>query len=203
MNETTCSLQVGQQVPNFKLDTFDPAQGDFSEISIESQKASKKWTVLFFYPADFTFVCATEFSALAEHYDSFKKLGAEIITISTDTKFTHLAWQREEKMLEKAAYPMGSDRTGRISRLFGVYDESTGLALRGAFIINPAGTLLNAEVNFFNLGRNVEELLRKLKANIHLAENPKEVCPAQWKEKGDKTLKPSAKLVGKIYDAMK
>ncbi len=203
MDQDCCTLRVGQAVPDFKLETYEPARGDFGEISLAAQKAAKKWSILFFYPADFTFVCATEFAALAEQYDEFKKLGAEVITVSTDTTFVHLAWQRDEKMLEKARYPMGSDRTGSVSRLFGVYDDASGNALRGAFIINPEGTLLNAEVNFYNLGRNVEELLRKFKANIHLASNPAEVCPAQWKKEGDKTLKPSAKIVGKIFEEMK
>jgi alkyl hydroperoxide reductase subunit AhpC len=106
-------------------------------------------------------------------------------------------------MLEKVKFPMGSDRTAALSRLFGVYDESAGNALRGAFMINPEGVLLNAEVNFYNLGRNVDELLRKLKANIHLSSNPAEACPAQWKQEGDKTLKPSAKVVGKVFEALK
>lgn len=203
MSDQIITLRVGQQVPDFKLDTFDPAKGDFSEISLAAQKAAKKWTVLFFYPADFTFVCATEFAALAEQYEEFKKANAEVITISTDTKFVHLSWQREEKMLEKVKYPMGSDRTGKLSRMFGVYDEESGNALRGAFIISPDGVLLNAEVNFYNLGRNVEELLRKVRANIHLAASPSEACPAQWKKEGDKTLKPSAKMVGKVYEALK
>jgi peroxiredoxin (alkyl hydroperoxide reductase subunit C) len=130
-------------------------------------------------------------------------MGAEVITISTDTKFVHLAWQRDEKMLEKVTYPMGSDPTGKVSRLFGVYDEETGLALRGTFIINPEGKLLNTEVNYYNMGRNVEELLRKFKANLHLAKHSNEGCPAKWKEEGDKTLKPSAKMVGKVYEALK
>lgn len=98
---------------------------------------------------------------------------------------------------------MGSDPTGKLSRLFGVYDEETGLALRGTFIINPDGVLLNSEMNFYNLGRNVEEILRKVNANIHLAANPVEACPAQWKKEGDKTLKPSAKMVGKVSEALK
>jgi len=123
--------------------------------------------------------------------------------VSTDTKFVHLAWQRDEKMLEKVKYSMGSDPTARLSRLFGIYDEAAGLDLRGTFVINPEGTLLNAEVNFFNLGRNVEELLRKIKANLHLAASPAEACPAQWRKEGDITLKPSAKMVGKVSEAMK
>jgi len=130
-------------------------------------------------------------------------LGAEVITISTDTKFVHLAWQRDEKLLEKVKYPMGSDPTGKISRMFGVYDENTGLDLRGTFIINPEGKLLNSEVNYYNMGRNIDELMRKFKANLHLAEHTNEGCPAKWKEEGDKTLAPSAKMVGKVYEALK
>jgi len=196
-------LQIGQKVPDFKLDTYEPSKGDFGEISLERLMVDKKWTILFFYPADFTFVCATEFAALAEQYEEFKKMDAEVITASVDTKFVHLAWQRDEKMLEKVKYPMGADRTGKVARLFGVYDEETGNALRGTFIINPEGTLLNSEVNFYNLGRNIDELLRKLKANRHLASDNGEACPAQWKQEGDKTLKPSAKMVGKVYEALK
>jgi peroxiredoxin (alkyl hydroperoxide reductase subunit C) len=126
-----------------------------------------------------------------------------VITVSTDTKFVHLAWQREEKLLKDVKYPMGSDPTGQLARMFGVYDESTGLALRGTFIISPDGKLLNAEVNYYNLGRNIDELLRKLKANIHLTKKPNEACPAKWQDKDDKTLKPSAKLVGRVYEALK
>lgn len=126
-----------------------------------------------------------------------------MITVSRDTKFVHLAWQREEKLLADVKYPMGSDPTGNVSRMFGVYDESTGLAMRGTFIISPEGKLLNAEVNYYNLGRNVDELLRKFKANLHLAKKPEEGCPAKWKEEGDKTLKPSARLVGRVYEAIK
>ncbi len=130
-------------------------------------------------------------------------MGVEVITVSTDTKFVHLAWQREEKMLENVKYPMGSDPTGKLSRMFGVYDEQTGLALRGTFIITPEGKILNSEVNFYNMGRNIDELMRKFKANLHLSKHTDEGCPSKWKEEGDKTLKPSAKLVGRVYEALK
>jgi peroxiredoxin (alkyl hydroperoxide reductase subunit C) len=130
-------------------------------------------------------------------------MGAEIITVSTDTQFVHLAWQRGEKELAKVRYPMGADPTGKLARMFGVYDEETGLSLRGTFIISPDGTLMNAEVNYYNMGRNVEELMRKFKANLYLSKHTAEGCPAKWKEKGDKTLKPSAKLVGKVHEALK
>lgn len=130
-------------------------------------------------------------------------MGAEVITVSTDTKFVHLAWQREEKLLANVKYPMGADPTGKVSRMFGVYDEDTGLALRGTFIISPEGKLLNAEVNYYNLGRNIDELFRKFKANLHLSKKPAEACPSKWKEEGDKTLTPSAKMVGRVYEALK
>lgn len=129
-------------------------------------------------------------------------MGAEVITVSADTKFVQLAWQREEKMLKDVKYPMGSDPTGNLSRMFGVYDEETGLALRGTFIVSPEGKLLNSEVNFYNMGRNIDELIRKFKANLHLSKFENEGCPAKWKEEGDKTLKPSAKMVGKVYEAL-
>jgi alkyl hydroperoxide reductase subunit AhpC len=129
-------------------------------------------------------------------------MGAEVITVSTDTKYVHLAWQKHEKELEKVKYPMGSDPTGNLCRMFGVYDESTGLALRGTYIISPDGTLLNTEMNFYNMGRNIDELLRKFKANMYLSRKKDEACPAKWKEDGDKTLKPSAKMVGHVHEAL-
>lgn len=125
------------------------------------------------------------------------------MTVSRDTKFVHLAWQRDEQALANVRYPMGSDPTGAVCRMFGVLDEKSGLALRGTYVISPKGLLLNAEMNFFNLGRNIEELLRKLRANIHLSAHPAEGVPAQWKQKGDLTLQPGPKLVGRVGKAMK
>ena len=128
-------------------------------------------------------------------------MGAELVTVSTDTEFVHLAWQREEKELAAVKYKMGADPTGKLSRLFGVYDEASGLALRGTFIINPAGVLVSAEVNFYNVGRNADELLRKMEANAYLQGHPDEACPAKWKQ-GAKTLKPNEKMVGHVYEAL-
>ena len=130
-------------------------------------------------------------------------MGCDIVTVSTDTQFVHLAWQRSEKELSNVRYAMAADRTGRITRMFGVYDESTGHALRGTFILNPEGRLLNSEVNFYNLGRNVDELMRKFKANVYLGKKTNEVCPSKWKDEGDKTLKdPGAAMVGKVHEAL-
>jgi peroxiredoxin (alkyl hydroperoxide reductase subunit C) len=129
-------------------------------------------------------------------------MGAELITVSTDTQFVHLAWKQHEKSLAEVKYLMGADPSGKVSRLFGVYVADAGLALRGTFIINPEGKLLNSEVNFFNMGRNIDELMRKFKANLYLGKKPAEACPAQWKDEGDKTLTPGPALVGKVHDAL-
>ncbi len=129
-------------------------------------------------------------------------MGAEVITVSTDTKYVQLAWQREEKMLKDVKYPMGSDPSGKLSKLFGVYDEEKGLDLRGTFIISPAGIILNAEVNFYNMGRNIEELMRKFKANLHMSKKTHEVCPSKWKEEGDQTLSPTPQMAGKVHEAL-
>jgi len=131
-------------------------------------------------------------------------MGVELVTVSTDTKFVHLAWQRHEGELANVKYKMGSDPTGSVSRMFGVYDDATGLALRGTFVINPDGVLLNSEVNFYNLGRNIDELMRRFKANLYLARKTTEACPSKWKDDGDKTLvNPGAKMVGKVHEALK
>jgi NADH-dependent peroxiredoxin subunit C len=129
-------------------------------------------------------------------------MGCDVVTVSTDTKFVHLAWREHEKELAKVAYPMGADPTQRISRQFGVLDENSGLALRGTFIINPDGILLGSEVNFYNLGRNIDEMLRKFKANIYLSKKTNEACPSKWRDEGDKTLTPDARMVGKVHEAL-
>ncbi len=195
-------VRVGQKVPNFEMEIYDPKTGSFGKVSLEDYLKERKWLILFFYPADFTFVCPTELADLADHYDELVELGAEVISVSTDTKFVHLAWRNTEKLLENVRYPMGADPTGAVSKLFGVYDENTGLALRGTFIINPDGVLVGSEVNFYNVGRNAEELVRKMKANVYLMSHPDEACPAKW-EPGKKTLKPSEKIVGRVHEALK
>ena len=129
-------------------------------------------------------------------------MGAEVVTVSTDTQFTHLAWQRHEGELAAVKYPMGADVTGRLARQFGVYDEVTGLAHRGAFLIAPDGRLMAMEVTADNIGRNIDELMRKFKANLYLSKKTTEGCPAKWKEEGDVTLKPSQKMVGKVHEAL-
>jgi NADH-dependent peroxiredoxin subunit C len=130
-------------------------------------------------------------------------MGCDIVTVSTDTQFVHLAWRKSEKELEDVRYPMAADPTGAVSKMFGVYDEKSGLALRGTFMINPDGVLLNSEVNFYNMGRNIDELMRKFKANVYMGKKTNEVCPAKWKKEGDKTLvNPGAEMVGKVHEAL-
>lgn len=194
-------VKVGEIVENFEMEVYDPVKGDFSKISLENIKEKRQWTVLFFYPADFTFICPTELNDLAEKHKELKTAGCEVISVSTDTKFAHLAWHQSERLLHAVKYLMGADPTGKISRMFGVYDEATGLALRGTFLISPEGKLAASEVNFYNVGRNAAELLRKVQANIYCSSHPDEVCPANWTE-GKKTLKPSAKMVGRVYESI-
>jgi peroxiredoxin (alkyl hydroperoxide reductase subunit C) len=201
LEDICCGLRVGQKVPDLEMDTYEPSKGRFGKFRLSRILKNKKWVVLFFYPADFTFVCPTELADVAEKYKEIKKLGAEVVSVSTDTHFVHMAWHKDEKLLENVKYPMGADPTGNISRLFGVYDEQTGLALRGTFIINPNGILVSSEVNYYNVGRNADELLRKLKGFIHVYNHPDEACPAKWDE-GEKTLKPGEELVGRVYEAL-
>lgn len=201
MCENTAILKVGQNVPGFVLETYNPADCGFGQLSLEEQKKQGKWTILVFYPADFTFVCPTELADLATKYEELKKLGAEVAGVSTDTKFSHLAWRNSERLLADVKFPMAADTTGCLSKLLGVYDDATGLALRGTFIISPEGKLVSSEVNFYNVGRNADELVRKMEANAYLVKHTDEACPAKWKP-GSKTLKPSEKMVGKVYEAL-
>jgi len=194
-------VTVGMEVPDFEMETYEPAQASFGSVSLQTLKKEEKWVVLVFYPADFTFVCPTELADLASKQKAMVDLGAAVISVSTDTKFSHLAWRGSERLLADVQYTMAADPTGQVSRLFGVYDEASGLALRGTFIINPDGKLVSSEVNFYNVGRDADELLRKLEANTYLAKHPAEACPAKWNP-GSKTLTPNEKMVGNVYAAL-
>jgi peroxiredoxin (alkyl hydroperoxide reductase subunit C) len=170
-------------------------EGKFVPVSDADLKG--KWSVVFFYPADFTFVCPTELGDLADEYESFKKLGVEIYSVSTDTHFTHKAWHDASDTIKKIQYPMIGDPTGTITRNFGVMIEEEGLALRGTFVINPEGQVKIIETHDLGIGRDAKELLRKVQAAQYVATHPGEVCPAKWTP-GDATLSPSLDLVGKI-----
>ena len=185
--------QINSQIKPFKATAFH--QGKFVPVSDETLKG--KWAVVFFYPADFTFVCPTELGDLADNYAEFQKLGVEIYSVSTDTHFTHKAWHDSSETIGKIQYPMIGDPTMAISRNFDVLIEEEGLADRGTFVIDPEGRIQIIEINAGGVGRDASELLRKVKAAQYVASHPGEVCPAKWKE-GEATLAPSLDLVGKI-----
>jgi peroxiredoxin (alkyl hydroperoxide reductase subunit C) len=156
-----------------------------------------RWSVVFFYPADFTFVCPTELADLADHYAELQQMGVEVYSVSTDTHFTHKAWHDTSSTISKIQYPMVGDPTGTISRSFEVYIEADGLADRGTFVVDPDGRIQVVEITAGGIGRNAAELVRKVKAAQYVAAHPGEVCPAKWDE-GEETLAPSLDLVGKI-----
>jgi alkyl hydroperoxide reductase subunit AhpC len=201
METSPAFVSVGSTVPDFEMETYEPTLGDFAKVSLADIRSAGQWAILVFYPADFTFVCPTELADLAEEHAQLEKLGARVIAVSTDTKFAHMMWRNTEGLLKNVRYTLAADTTGAVSRLFGVYDAATGLALRGTFIINPEGKLVSSEVNFYNVGRNAAELVRKMEANVHLVANPAEACPAKWTP-GAKTLKPGKDIVGNVAGAL-
>lgn len=184
---------INTDLPEFKVQAYH--NGDFREVTSESLKG--KWSILFFYPADFTFVCPTELGDMADKYEEFQKMGVEVLSVSTDTHFTHKAWHDASDTIKKIKYPMLADPTGQLTRAFGVHIEEEGLAYRGTFLIDPDGKIKLAEIHDNGIGRNADELLRKTQAAQFIRENPNEVCPAKWKP-GAETLKPGLDLVGKI-----
>ncbi|KAB8041210.1 alkyl hydroperoxide reductase subunit C [Janthinobacterium aquaticum] len=184
---------INTQVKPFKATAYHA--GKFIDLTEESLKG--KWSVLMFYPADFTFVCPTELEDLAEQQPEFAKLGVEVYGVSTDTHFAHKAWHDTSDAIKKVNYPLIGDPTGVLSRNFEVMIEEEGLALRGTFVINPDGFIKVMEVHDNGIGRDATELLRKVKAAKYVAEHPGQVCPAKWTE-GAATLTPSLDLVGKI-----
>jgi peroxiredoxin (alkyl hydroperoxide reductase subunit C) len=169
--------------------------GKFIDVNDETLKG--KWSVVVFYPADFTFVCPTELEDLADNHAEFKKLGVEIYSVSTDTHFAHKAWHDTSDAIGKIQYTMIGDPTGTLARNFDNLREDQGLADRGTFIIDPQGVIQAVEVTAEGIGRDAKELLRKVKAAQYVAAHPGEVCPAKWTD-GAKTLTPSLDLVGKI-----
>jgi peroxiredoxin (alkyl hydroperoxide reductase subunit C) len=187
------SSLINTAIKPFKATAFH--NGKFVEVTDASLKG--KWSVVCFYPADFTFVCPTELGDLADTYAEFQKIGVEVYSVSTDTHFTHKAWHDASDTIKKIKYPMIGDPTGAITRNFGVMIEEAGLALRGTFVINPEGVIKVCEIHDLGIGRDASELLRKVKAAQYVASHDGEVCPAKWKE-GEATLKPSLDLVGKI-----
>jgi len=184
---------IGTEVKPFTATAY--RNGKFVEVS--EADLTGHWSVVFFYPADFTFVCPTELGDLADHHATFAELGVEIYSVSTDTHFTHKAWHDTSETIGKIQYFMVGDPTGTITRNFDVMIEEDGLADRGTFVVDPQGTIQLIEITAGGIGRNAAELIRKIKAAQYVAAHPGEVCPAKWEE-GAQTLAPSLDLVGKI-----
>ena len=193
MEENIVPPLIGQTAPDFLLGVYHEDQEKKARIS----DYRGKWLILFFYPADFTFVCPTELEAMAILYPEFQKLGAEVMSVSTDTVFVHKAWHDHSETIKKINFPMAADATGALCKALGTYIPTVGLSLRASFIIDPDGVIRAFEMHDTNIGRNANELLRKLQAAIFVREHGTEVCPANW-HPGEKTLTPSLEMVGKI-----
>ena len=191
MEETTMeeihTPNINLLAPTFTTDAYHHDQ----KVTVKLQDYKGKWVILVFYPADFTFICPTELGDLADKYEEFKKVGAEVLSVSTDTHFVHKAWHDNSPTIAKIKFPMLADPTGTICKAYGTYIPQEGLSLRGTFIIDPDGVLKSFELNDNSIGRSSVELLRKLKAAQFVREHGGEVCPANWKS-GEKAMKPSA-----------
>ncbi len=188
--------QVDQKFLNFSLEVYLPEKDDVERFT--SHDLSGKWLVLLFYPADFTFVCPTELAELNRLYADFKKLKAEVMTISTDTVYTHKVWLETEELLKGIKYPMAADHNGKFSKELGIYDEEKGMAQRAAFIIDPEGVLRAVDIVSDAIGRSAGEILRKLKALDFVRKHPGKVCPASWDD-GKEVIAPSIKKAGRAY----
>ena len=184
---------INTEVKPFTATAFH--NGEFTEVT--EKNLHGKWSVVFFYPADFTFVCPTELGDLADNYDEFNRLGVEIYSVSTDTHFTHKAWHESSDTIGKIKFPMIGDPSATVTTNFDVLREGQGLADRGTFLIDPDGVIQFIEITPEGVGRNATELIRKVKAAQYVRSHPNEVCPAAWEE-GEDTLTPSLDLVGKI-----
>lgn len=182
---------IQKEVADFSVQAYQ--NNDFKTVT--KQDVLGKWSVFFFYPADFTFVCPTELEDLANSYEKFKEIGCEIYSVSCDTHFVHKAWHDASKTIQKIQFPMLADPTGKLARDFDVMIESDGVAERGTFIVDPEGKIVAYEIIAGSVGRNADELLRRVQASQFVAQHDGEVCPAKW-QPGAETLKPSLDLVG-------
>lgn len=193
-------VKIDTKAPHFSLPAYNPNKDEETRVSLESLKG--KWVVLFFYPADFTFVCPTELKDMADVKTAFDTAKVTVLAASTDTVFSHRAWVKHEGLMKGFPYLMLADHSGAVADMYNLYDHETGIAGRGTFIIDPEGVVRGIEVTSGPLGRNSEELVRKIEALQFMAANPGTACPARWK-KGAKTLTPSIKIAGEVAEALK
>ncbi len=194
------NVKIDTLAPLFELPAYDPGTDDETSVSLASLKG--KWVVLFYYPADFTFVCPTELRDMADMKSRFDELDVIVLAASTDTIYSHRAWTRHESLMQGFPYMMLADHNGDVAYRYNILDEDTGIAGRGTFVIDPDGIVRVIEVTSGPLGRNSEELLRKIQALQYMEQNPGTACPAKWTA-GDKTLNPSMKLSGEVGEALK
>ena len=173
------------------------AYHDGAFVPVSDADLRGRWSVVFFYPADFTFVCPTELGDLADHHADLQAMGVEVYSVSTDTHFTHKAWHDTSDTIGKIRFPMIGDPAGVVTNNFGVMRQGQGLADRATFVIDPQGVIQVMEITSEGVGRNAAELVRKIKAAQYVAAHPGQVCPAKWEE-GDDTLAPSLDLGGKL-----
>ena len=183
---------INKEISDFSVQSL--CNGEFKTVT--KNDVLGKWSVFFFYPADFTFVCPTELEDLSDLYEEFKNNNCEVYSVSTDTHFVHKAWHDASDSIKKIKYVMLADPTHVLSKDFEVYIDENGLAERGSFIVNPEGKIVCYEVNAGNVGRNASELLRKLQASQFVAQYGDQVCPAKWKP-GSETLKQGIELFWK------
>ena len=187
-------ISVGETIPqDLEVEVYH--NNEIKKIKFDDYK--DKWLVLIFYPADFTFICPTELGEVANLYEQFQKEGAEVLSVSTDTVYVHKAWHDKSPIIKKIQFPMIADPTGKLCQIFGTYIKEEGISLRASLIIDPDGILKVVEMHDNNIGRNVNEILRKLQAVKFVREHDGEVCPASWTP-GSETLKPGLDLVGEI-----
>ena len=186
---------IGKKIDDFDVKAYQ--KGETEVIHVTRADLLGHWSVLLFYPADFSFICPTELEALEAAYPKFKNVGAEIYSCSEDTEFVHKAWADASPEINKIEYPMLADPAGKLARAFDVLNEDAGQAYRGVFIIDPDGIIQSYTVNNMAIGRSVDEILRTLEAAQFVREHGDQVCPVNWKP-GDNTLKPGMNLVGKL-----
>jgi peroxiredoxin (alkyl hydroperoxide reductase subunit C) len=193
-------IKIGSIIEDFTLDTYFPETGEVKKVNLSDYRG--KWLILFFYPADFTFVCPTELKDMANVYDEIRKLNGEVLAISTDTVFTHKAWLENEKLLENVKYPMAADHNGALSKYLGIYNEDNGISDRATVIIDPDGKVSTIYIVDEPIGRSARETVRLLKALKYVSENPGKACPASWDE-GAPTIDVSIKIAGHVYEHLK
>jgi NADH-dependent peroxiredoxin subunit C len=188
---------IGKKIEDIELAAYFPEVGGIEKIKVSDYRG--KWLVVLFYPADFTFVCPTELRDLQAIYPTLKELNAEAISVSTDSVFAHVAWRDMEGLLQNVTFPMISDQLGKMSRQFEVFDENSGKALRGVFLIDPEGVVKGVDISMYDVGRNLSEVLKRLKAYQYVEEHPGVQCPVGW-DAGDKPIDTSLKNIGKVAE---